>query len=191
MSQKEQDKRWNELGEEKQKSARLMYKHLTTILGLSKSNAQTQANEMMLFALKTTFGTHNLLPKLTYEDVEKELFDTGIDEKQIYAFIPFLRGNDKWREKLEAIGKLLVVAKFLNKNVDGTDWAPDWEKVQEDEERIYGIGIDPPNNNEVSVFQVNNERIFTEIVYFRTDEIAQQAIEILGEETIRAALGNY
>lgn len=82
---------------------------------------------------------------------------------------------------------LLTTAKFLNKNKDGSDWVPDWEGLEVFDETFYGIGIEP-NDKKLIVFQVNLERIQTEIVYFRTDKLAQQAVQILGEDVIRTAL---
>ena len=175
MARYEQNIRWGDLSKEEQKSARRIYKHLTRLLDTAKSNTQTEHN-IMAFALEHTFGSHNLKPKLTYEDVVKEL-GTGTFKE--------------FNKKLEAIGKLMAVAKYLNKNKDGSDWVPDWEKVHDDKERIYGIGIDPSDNNEVRVFRVNPERLTTEVVYFRTEALAKQAIEILGEDVIRTAFGNY
>lgn len=148
------------------------------------------------------FGTHNLQPKVTYEDVMKELFGKNNQSwwttnqgyishgKLDSETKAFLNDNNctsqKQAEKLIAINELLNVAKFLNKNEDGSDWVPDWEG----DEIFYGIGVNP-DDQEVIVFQVSPERIQTEIVYFRTKEIAQQAAEILGENVILTALGNY
>ena len=135
---------------------------------------------LMVDRYEDLFGKENLQPKpLTYEDVARELFDSGIDEKQQYALIPYLGDNDKWRKKLEAIGKLLVVAKFLNK-----DWKPG-----ERDEKLWTIGIEKYNKTILPV-EVDAYDRRTEIVYFRTRQLTHQAIQILGEDTVRLALSN-
>lgn len=82
--------------------------------------------------------------------------------------------SKKQAEKLLAINMLLNVAKYLN---DG--WTPNVN------EKKYIIYIDEPSNRLVidCKYIVN-----VSIVYFKTEELAQKAIEILGEKIIRLAL---
>lgn len=162
MTKQEQDKNWNELGKEVQGCVIERYKSYDTSDPVLKA---------LKASLEYTYGSHNLQPTLTYEDILK-----------------WSKGKDLMRlnKKLEAIGDLILVAKFLNKNEDGSDWVPnieDWDDMNED---FYTLGIDPADN-EVQVVPINKMRFATEIVYFRTEELAQQAIQILGEETIRLA----
>lgn len=125
----------------------------------------------------------------TYKDVAKELFS----EKWAYyvredgrignCFLTtgFLNGNNcislKQAEKLIAINKLMNVAKYLN-----GDWHPDWDKPQE---KKYYIKVDAyPYNLKVDFnlcYRDGN-------IYFKSEELAKQAIEILGEDTIKLAL---
>lgn len=83
--------------------------------------------------------------------------------------------SKKQAEKLRAINTLLNVAKYLNGN-----WQPDWKNYNEFKYYIY---ISSGNINIDSVMAN-----FSDLVYFRSRELAQQAINILGEETIRLAL---
>lgn len=84
--------------------------------------------------------------------------------------------SEKQLQKLLAINKLMNVAKYLNKDwhLDWNDHSLKWSFEIRDNERIlctsswYHSQISP--------------------VYFKTKELAKQAIEILGEETIRLAL---
>lgn len=210
MTREEQDKIWALLSEEKKKEYRKEFQeesesHHQSVKHCDRENEfeyNTGYSNGVISTLEELFGSHNLQPKLTYEDVARELFENKeffIYDSENNVIVPELRPlnkpinctSRKQAEKLLAINKLLNVAKFLNKNADGTDWVPDWEKVYEEVEKIYGIGIDPFAYYEVKVFQVNPERIITEIVYFRTETIAKQCVEILGEETIIIALGNY
>lgn len=129
---------------------------------------------------------------LTYEDVAKELFcDRSCYYIDEYAKInicvvgvtekvsknPINCTSHKQAEKLLAINKLMNVAKYLN-----GDWKPDWSL--DDREGAYSIGC---IDDTIKVFfshPINMD------VYFKTKELAQQAIDILGEETIRLALYN-
>lgn len=127
--------------------------------------------------------------KLTYNDIAIELF---IDKKAYYtdanskiatAWIGPSNYEDfnnctsqKQAEKLLAINKLMNVAKYLN-----CGWKPNWN---EDSSK-YFISIDHYKN----IITVDcNIRYTYSAIYFESKELAQQAIDILGEETIRLAL---
>lgn len=113
--------------------------------------------------LKQDGNTYTLVEKekkLTYEDIRKELSS----ESRI-----------KQSEKLRAINQLMYVAKYLN---DG--WQPDWTYLHERRWYVF-IG-------EGDKIEVNYSNYHCGDIYFRTDKLAKQAIEILGEETIRLAL---
>lgn len=78
--------------------------------------------------------------------------------------------------KLLAINKLMNVAKYLNQ-----DWKPDWNN---DGEYKYYIYIKRSDNKiDVDRCLYRNGHIF-----FKTKDLAKQAIDILGEDTIRLAL---
>lgn len=133
---------------------------------------------------------HNLQPSLTYEDVVRELRKAMIgfvDKRQEYFT------SIKQSKKEYAIHKLLNVAKYLNKNEDGSDWVPDWKN---NEEEKWSIRIIWDKNNKPvikvgfyfgtadgTIGHCNNT-----FVYFRTKKLAEQAIQILGETVIRTAL---
>lgn len=85
--------------------------------------------------------------------------------------------SEKQAKKLLAINQLLNVAKYLN---DG--WEPNWRN---EDEKKYIIFIDEQCNR----VAINCKNIVnTSIVYFKTRELAQKAIDILGEGTIKLAL---
>lgn len=84
--------------------------------------------------------------------------------------------SKKQAQKLLAINKLLNVAKYLN-----GDWKPDWNSTSE---KKYYIFI---NDNHDVVISDNTVYCYS-ITYFKTFKLVQQAIEILGEETIKLAL---
>ena len=84
--------------------------------------------------------------------------------------------SEKQAKKLLAINQLMNVAKYLNK-----DWKPDWNN---DNEKKYTISFDR-NNKKINITW--NVLVNKCPVYFKTEELAKKAIEILGEETIRLA----
>lgn len=104
--------------------------------------------------------------KVTYEQIEKELYHKELS-------IGF--NSQKKVNKIQAITKLLNVAKYLNK-----DWQPDWNKNN------WKCFISIGKTGKIKVDAIR-ELNFS-IAYFKTPQLAQQAIDILGEETIRTAL---
>ena len=137
--------------------------------------------------LKAIFPKETLQPQpLTYEDVARELYNNsagtfGIPERDfskksdVKPWDYFGVYSKEAQQKVIAIIKLLNVAKFLN-----GDWKPDWEDGNEIK---YGIGI---YNGKI---EVEPTAIYqTSFVYFRTEELAKQAVAILGEDTVRLAL---
>ena len=104
---------------------------------------------------------------LSYENVAREL-DTDGDLTE-------------FKLKLEAIKKVMAVAKFLNKG-----WKPDWRRTLDN---FYTLGIDGANGM-VVILPVSIAKFSVGVVHFRTEELAKQAVQILGEDTVRLALSN-
>lgn len=116
------------------------------------------------------------LKDITYKDICNELLN-----KYGYGFLEIYSKNKgivptskKQLEKILAIIKLMNVAKYLNGS-----WTPDWDDCSEYKFHIYS----------------NDQKLYTGCtvcnsgcVYFKSYEIAQKAIEILGEDTICLAL---
>lgn len=103
--------------------------------------------------------------KTTYADVMNSL-----------AVLPdtlFMGMED--RGKVIAITKLINTARYLNNG-----WKPDFTN---DKEKKYSIFISEGNIN-VQMLHI----IQTSVVYFKTRELAKEAIRILGEDIIRIAL---
>lgn len=93
----------------------------------------------------------------------------------VYHDWPARCTSKKQAEKLLAINKLMNVAKYLNNG-----WSPDWNDIKEDKYYISSV------NNNIGISRTID--ICSLEIYFETKELAQQAIEILGEETIKLAL---
>lgn len=92
----------------------------------------------------------------------------------------FLISSTSYTHKLKllAFNRLLYVAKYLN---DG--WVPDF--TCEKSKCYLSIGSD--NTLQINTMYFSN----TNSVYFKSEELARQAIDILGEDTIRKALNVY
>lgn len=118
---------------------------------------------------------------LTYGDVAEELF------KDRLKYCHIFKVKEEWAihectsqrqaEKLLSINKLLNVAKYLN-----GEWLPNWKEADEKKYFIYIC----PRDCYTSVKSATVH--MSDIVYFKSEELARQAIEILGEETIKTAL---
>lgn len=127
--------------------------------------------------------------KLTYEDVAKEMFEDKVifyinavgaivkgEVEKEFVLDPNNCTSKKQAEKLFAINKLVNVAKYLN-----GEWEANWNE----DNLKYFIGIKHTEN--IITIGCSNYYSYA-IIYFESKELAQQAIEILGEETIKTAL---
>lgn len=125
--------------------------------------------------------------KLTYEKIVEKLFKFNehyyIDEDG-----SIIKTSTDWRcpnsaptkhqlERLLALNKLMNVAHYLN---EGSEF--DWE---DDLQAKYHIFY---NNKSKTIIIDLNAYLNCGVVYFKSKELAEQAIEILGEETIKLAL---
>lgn len=124
--------------------------------------------------------------QLTYEDVCDELFTKEHYCTDINGDIQLFTGlandcpnNASTKHQLECIlakNKLANVARFLN-----GDWRPTLD------ETWYWLSVNISNVVIVDSWP-NRYSSNTGKIYFKSSELAKQAIEILGEETIRLAL---
>lgn len=126
--------------------------------------------------------------KVGYAFIAKELFrdKSGfyitargrIIHNDSFDFFTFVDENNctsqRQAEKLLAINKLMNVAKYLN-----GDWQPDWDNFDDEK---WAIKIE---DDEIGV--ASSDYQYGDI-YFISKGRAEQAIEILGEETIKLAL---
>lgn len=162
MNKEEQDKLYNALSEENKKKYSQEYKECID------DGGETALIERRV-VLADIFGSHNLNPKpLTYEDVDLEIFK-GKPELLTISY-----KGEAWRKKIKAIANMLVVAKYLN-----GDWKPDWNNIQDK----WYLAVE---KGKIKV-DYHDDSHNSHFVYFRTKEFAEQAIQILGEETIRLA----
>lgn len=193
MNKQEQNKNWSLLSEESKYYYQTEYKNRLEDSKREVKDPEGGGDLTVLTSqyiaedLEKIFGEHNLKPSLTYKDVARELFkDSALQAdfyKSEYAFdtYPLNCTSEKQAEKLMAINKLLNVAKFLNKNEDGTDWKPTKQ------DGLWTVGMDR-EDGQIKPIETGMYDYTTEIVYFRSKEIAQQAIGILGENVVRSVL---
>lgn len=142
--------------------------------------------------LQQNGNTYTIVEKqkrLTYNDIAKTLFSElcfyintggGIDRAiSLRSSLTDLNNciSERQAEKLLAINQLMNVAKYLN-----GDWQPDWNN---EEEAKYYIQIENVSNN----LNIDCTGLFnSSIVYFKSKEFAEEAIDILGEEVVKLAL---
>ena len=126
--------------------------------------------------------------KLTYEKIAEKLFqckkhyyiadDGGIMGTSIGWLCPNAAPTEYQLQRLLALNKLMNVAYYLN---DG--WEPDWNDGGQEKFYIY-------YNSAVKTFNVSANFYYNGgVTYFKSKEIAKQAIQILGEDIIKLALG--
>lgn len=126
--------------------------------------------------------------KLTYSDIAEKLFafnghyyinDDGRIMKTSTGWqCPNVAPTEHQLKRLLAINKLMNVAHYLN---DG--WEPDWG-----DENAYKYYLYYNHKNKKIAIDCN--RITQKpSVHFKSEKLIEQAIEILGEETIKLALG--
>lgn len=82
--------------------------------------------------------------------------------------------SSKQCEKLIAINKLINVATYLNEG-----WKPDWTNTMENKWYII-CGYEEISFARISILRES-------FVYFKTEELAKQAVDMLGEDIIRLA----
>lgn len=120
--------------------------------------------------------------KITYEDVINNIKakNIGISVQHGLTKIgkDFFVTSEKQLEQLLALNKLMNVAKYLN-----GDWKINWNDEYEDKFYIhYALG---------KLYFSSKQRANYGCVYFKSKDLALQAIEILGEEEIKKALGIF
>ena len=147
-----------------------------TIIPPEGMEAYQEGNEIKFRPIKN---------KTTYENVAKVLFE-GKDVWRIGDLVinkynrtgcwNYLTNciSEKQAQKLLAINQLMNVAKYLN-----GDWQPDWNNRSEIK---YYISL----YRGINIYMTPD--FHCSDIYFKSKELAQQAIKILGEETIKLAL---
>lgn len=129
---------------------------------------------------------------LTYENIAEKLFTDRVayfigDGATIDSYIPSMDDethlannatSEKQLQRLLALNKLMNVAEYLNGG-----WKPDWKNVNQHK---WTIKWDNLNCTFDTSYWITCQ---TGTVCFKTPDLALQAIEILGEEEVKLALG--
>lgn len=132
--------------------------------------------------------------KITYKDICRELFldkhswrltDLGICKyskctPSANIHHSTISTSRQQLEQLLALNKLMNVAKYLN-----GDWEPDFTTINEQKHYIsYDFEDLTLSTDFVYIYKSSD-------AYFKSEELAHQAIEILGEDEVKKALGIF
>ena len=132
--------------------------------------------------------------KITYQDVKEKLFpkskasyylgkEGGIMQTFNIKYLSrelLLATSQQQLQQIRALNKLMNVAKYLNGG-----WEPDFTSKSEQKWYIdYDYEDSMLGTDYAYTYRHSN-------VYFKSEELAYQAIEILGEEEVKKALGIF
>lgn len=127
------------------------------------------------------------LKSFTYIDIYKKLFAKNFFDVDVYGAIksrktitqldaccPNNAVSYHQLSQLLELNKLINIAKFLNK-----DWEPNWKDF---DEYKYYIWYNP-HNNEIVIDRCVGSKDMN--VYFKSYDLAEQAIKIIGKNSIK------
>lgn len=112
--------------------------------------------------------------KVTYEDIIKKLYPGKC------YYINNNHTSERQISQLLYLNKLMNVAKYLN-----GDWEPDWYSSGETKWCLFF------DYWKQKITASKWQTSYYGCVYFKSEELAYQAIEILGEEAVKKALGIF
>lgn len=138
-------------------------------------------NTIRFKPIKKKLKYHNIAEKLFLNKITYFISVNGEVRSHILTENPSRANNATSRQQLEqllAINKLMNVANYLN-----GDWEPNWNDEYEDKFYIhYALG---------KLYFSSKQRANYGCVYFKSKDLALKAIEILGEEEVKKALGIF
>lgn len=139
-------------------------------------------NTIRFKPIKKKIKYHNIAEKLFLNKITYFINVNGEVGSYMLTGNPSRANNATSRQQLEqllAINKLMNVAKYLNGN-----WKIDWRSKQEKYYIVYDYWKYVLTVTCTNCFQ-------STLVYFESPLLAKQAIEILGEEEVKKALGIF
>lgn len=133
--------------------------------------------------VKKKIKYHNIAEKLFLNKITYFINVNGEVGAYMLTGNPSRANNATSRQQLEqllALNKLMNVAKYLN-----GDWEPNWNNCMTTKWYIYF-------EHDSKELRIRSWNIINPgCVYFKSKELANQAIEILGEEEVKKALGIF
>ena len=140
-------------------------------------------NVLRFKPIKKKIKYHNIAEKLFLNKITYFINVNGEVGSYMLMGNPSRANNATSRQQLEqllALNKLMNVAKYLN-----GDWEPDWNDRHQHKWFIF-------YDHQLSglYLAIHYTQRFAS-VYFKSEELALQAIEILGEEEVKKALGIF
>lgn len=134
--------------------------------------------------IKKKLKYHNIAEKLFLNKITYFINVNGEVGSYMLTGNPSRANNATSRQQLEqllALNKLMNVAKYLN-----GDWEPDWNNSSETKWCLFF-----DHSNDKKIVPSNWQTSHYGCVHFRSEKLALQAIEILGEEEVKKALGIF
>lgn len=133
--------------------------------------------------IKKKIKYHNIAEKLFLNKITYFISVNGEIGSHMLTENPSRANNATSKQQIEqllALNKLMNVAKYLNGN-----WEPDWNDRHQHKWFIF-------YDHQLSglYLAIHYTQRFAS-VYFKSEELAYQAIEILGEEEVKKALGIF
>lgn len=133
--------------------------------------------------IKKKIKYHNIAEKLFLNKITYFISVNGEIGSHMLTENPSRANNATSKQQIEqllAVNKLMNVAKYLN-----GDWEPDWNDRHQHKWFIF-------YDHQLSglYLAIHYTQRFAS-VYFKSEELSLQAIEILGEEEVKKALGIF
>jgi hypothetical protein len=122
--------------------------------------------------------------QITYEDVIINIRATNIGVSVQFGLTKIGEDcfvtSEEQLEQLLALNKIMNVANYLNGN-----WEADWDNSSETKWCLFF------DHSKKQIVASNWQSSHYGCVYFKSEELTYQAIEILGEEEVKKALGIF
>ena len=122
-----------------------------------------------------------------YLIVEKEVVEPKkLTLEEILKQARYVRSQERYQslmEQKQAHYELQIVADYLNEG-----WKPEFRSGSRGRQRNWHLDYEPDNNKVSTNYCI---AFCSGVVYFKSKEAALEALEILGEEKIKTALGVY
>lgn len=131
--------------------------------------------------VKKKIKYHNIAEKLFLNKITHFISVNGEIGSYLLTENPSRANNATSKQQLEqllALNKLMNVAKYLN-----SDWEPDWNDEYENKFYIYCLFG--------KLYICKKQRANYGCVAFKSEELTHQAIDILGEDEVKKALGIF
>lgn len=189
QEQELQDKLWNDLDKKTQERFARDYRNAYNAAEYHNSKEHIG----FYMTLSKIFGKHNLCPFDTYKELMDSVFkedytnvyrvssaqSTGKNACSLISKETDYCMSENQARRLFAINRMMNVAEVLNEG-----WEADFKNQHQ-------VKYYPYIDNETGEIKADYCLVNRSMVYFRTPELIQKTVCILGEDMVRLALGVY